>query len=334
MDSSFKDAPSRWSMDRREECLHVDAAFGYSGRAYMHFTSVFRSLGLDPELRGIESSPRFDVTPESRQRMLRLLDVWSVGGTELYDLRAIDHKRGLKTYRFAWDQQQFDRSRRFISRLNVLGSTVYVRPSSRVSTHPWILIDRVSEQGLALLERNVPPAAVLESALRPDEFQAWVRIEPAMPEIERNAAARFVADLVGASGNVSYSWLPGTTDRDPQRAPADGVFPFVRFRSVSRDAWTPIEGLERAHGFSRPGLEGVSELTSPNAPAARRQNARDFAVAMRLIEGGYSDVAIRAALEQLCAETGDGDRDEYVRRTIRNARERATVRTRSGRART
>ena len=272
------------------------------------------------------------MTPQSRNRMLRLLEVWSGGGSELYDLLAIDHKSGLKRYRDGWDRQDFDRSRRFISRLNILGATFYVRPSYRVSTHPWILIDRVSEQGLALLERHVPPAAVLESALRPKEFQAWVRIEPAMPAIVREEAARFVADVVGASGNVSYSWLPGTTDRDPERAPADGVFPFVRLRSVSRSVWTPIERLERAHGFSRAGLEGVATPTSPNGLAARRRSERDFAVVMRLIEAGYADGAINVALEQLCADTGGGDRDEYVRRTIRAARERAHGRIPCGQA--
>ena len=311
----------------------MNTAFGNSGREYMHCTLVCRTLGLDPESSGIESSLRFNVTPMSRHRMLRLLDVWSGGGTELYDLLAIDHKRGLKLYRLGWDRQQFDRSRWFISRLNLLGSSVYVRPSYRVSAHPWILIDRVTEQGLALLERHVPPAAVLESALRPNEFQAWVRIEPVMPVIVRNAAARFVADLVGASGNTSYSWLPGTTDRDPERAPAEGVFPFVRLRFVRRSAWTPTEGIERAHGFSRAGLEGVSTPTSPNGLAARRRSERDFAVAMRLIEAGHSDDAINAALEQLCTETGDADRDEDIQRTVRAARKQAHVRTPSGQAR-
>ena len=311
----------------------MDTAFGNSSRAYMQFTSVCRSLGFVPESRGTLSSLGFDVTRESRHRMLRFFDVWYAGGIELYDMLAIDREGDLKIHRFGWDRQQFDRSRRFISRLNILGATVYVRPSYRVSTHPWILIDWVSEQGLALLERHVPPAAVLESALRPKEFQAWVRIEPAMPAIVRKEAARFVADLVGASGNVSYSWLPGTTDRDPERAPADGVFPFVRLRSVSRSAWTPIERLERAHGFSRAGLEGVSAPTSPNGLAARRRSERDFAVAMRLIEAGYADGAINAALEQLCADTGGAGRDEYIQRTIRAARERAHGRIPSGQAR-
>ena len=272
------------------------------------------------------------MTPQSRHRMLRLLDVWSAGGTELYDLLAIDHESGLKRYREGWDQQQFDLGRRFIARMNTSGSSVYARPSHRVGVHPWILIDGVTERGLALLERHAPPAAVLESGLRPSQYQAWVRIEPPMPPVVRKSVARFVARLVGAAADTSHSWLPGTTDRDPERTPHDGPCPYVRFRSVDRSAWTAIETLERECGFSRAGLAEVAETASRNAPVARRSD-RDFAVAMRLIECGYGDAAIRAALEQLCSQTEVANRDEYVQRTVRKARERASVRTPSGRAR-
>ena len=265
--------------------------------------------------------------------MYRLLDVWSAGGSERYDLLAIDYESGLKRYRDGWGRQQFERSRRFISSLNASGSCVYARPSYQVDLHAWILLDRVKEQGLALLEKYVPPAAVLESALRRSEYQAWVRIEPPMPLLVRNAATRFVADFVGAAGNASYCWLPGTTDRDPERAPPDGKFPFVKFHFVNRNAWTPLELLEREHGFSRDGLADPSPRTSSTAPAPRHRRDRDFAVAMRLIEAGYSDAAIRAGLEQLCAESEDAGRDEYIQRTIRAARARANVRTSSGRAR-
>ena len=259
--------------------------------------------------------------------MVRLLDVWSAGGTELYDLLAIDHKSGLQRYRLGWDREQFDRSRRFVSRLNASGSSVFARPSNRLDAHPWILIDRVTEHGLALLERHAPPAVVIESALRRSEYQAWVRIDPPMAQVVRKAANEFVARLVRASGVESFCWLPGTTDQDPERAPPDGVFPFVRFRSVNRRAWTSLEELEREHGFSRPGLAEVPAPIPPSVAAARRRSDRDFAVAMRLIEAGHSDGAINAALEQLYTDTGGAGRDEYIQRTVLAARERAHVRT-------
>ena len=273
------------------------------------------------------------MTPASRVRMHRLLDVWSAGGTDLYDLLAIDHKSGLDRYRAGWDREQFDRARRFISRLNASGSSIFVRPSHQLDAHPWILIDKVTDEGLALIEKVVPPAAVLQSALKPDDFQAWVRIQPAMQASVRDEAARFVANLVGASGTTSYSWLPGTTDRGTECAPAEAVFPFVRLRFVNRNAWTPMETLEREHGFSCAELAEVSAPLSASALAARRRSDRDFAVAMRLIECGQSDVGIRAALEHLWTGAHDAGRDENIRRTIRAARERAHRRTPSGQAR-
>ena len=273
------------------------------------------------------------MTPESRVRMHRLLEVWSAGGSELYDLLAHDHRLGLRRYRFGWDQGQFDRAGRFISRLNASGSSVFARPSTRLDAHPWILIDRVTEDGLALLERHAPPAVVIESALRRSEYQAWVRIDPPMARVVRKAATEFVARLVRASGVASFCWLPGTTDRDPERAPPDGVCPFVRFRSVNRRAWTSLGELEREHGFSRPGLGEVPAPIPPSVAAARRRSERDFAVAMRLIEAGHSDGAINAALEQLHTDTGGAGLDEYIQRTLRAARKRAHVRTPSGQAR-
>ena len=150
--------------------------------------------------------------------MHRLLDVLAAGGTELYDLFAKDYESGTKRFREGWDRTQVDRSRRFISGLNASGYSVLVRPSHQLVTCPWVLVDRVTVSGLERLGRSVPPAAVVESPIRSNDFQAWVRIEPPMSGVERTAAARFVADLVGG-GAATFGWLPGTTDRGADAGP-------------------------------------------------------------------------------------------------------------------
>ena len=263
------------------------------------------------------------MTPLSRHRMHRLLDVWAAGGTELYDLVAIDYASGVKRYREGWDRSQVDRARKFISRLNHSGYSVLVRPSSLFPTCPWILVDRVTASGLEILERSVPPAVLLESSRR-NHLQAWVRLEPPMSGGVRTAVARFVGDLVGGAAGT-FGWLPGTTDREPARDPGDDQAPFVRFRAVNRSAWTPLEKLQRKFEFSCVGTEEEVEHESPVAPSRSRRTARDFAIAMRLIEAGYDDRHIEAVLAKVSSDCVDASRDDYIQRTIRAARMRAEV---------
>ena len=259
------------------------------------------------------------MTPTSRGQIWRMLTMFSAApDVELFDVEAFDHRRGVMDPRYGWTRSKVWKATGWMAARNATGSSIYVRPSRDIETHPWILVDDLTASTLAELQIQTPAGIVVETS--PKSFQAWIRIQSAVEynirtSIARSFAARYSADP-GAVGGTQYGRMPGTTNQKPERRLANGLAPFARLRhSSDRD----VAHVEIPAGTDA--ADAPRQTPSSSAAGNRRpdRSQRDFAIACRLAETGATDAEIAAAIQAVRRDPKSQRRD-YIEITIRKAR--------------
>ena len=259
------------------------------------------------------------MTPQSRGQVTRMLARFAAdGGPDRFDIGALDHSTGKMSLRDDWLRNQIWRAAGWMAARNTTGSSIYVRPARALEAHPWILVDDLTADALEKVNAGHPPGIIVETS--PGSFQAWVRIQLAVPTATRTAIARTLMETYrgdpGGVGGDQFGRLPGTTNQKPERRRPDGRAPFATLRHAGDDVVTVT----------------IPETTTPLPPLAAGertanrtgvdQSARDFALACRLIEAGRHDEEIGRAIRAVRLQLGDpkGERIDYIERTIRAAR--------------
>ena len=273
------------------------------------------------------------MTPTSRKQILAMIRTWcDAGDVREFDIGALDHGSERMTLRGPWSLDQVTRALGWLAARNAAGSSIYARPARTLPAHPWILVDDLDADGLAILDELAPAGLVVETS--PGSMQAWVRMYQPYPDPIRTAIARHLAHTVGgdpaAVGGSQFGRLPGTTNRKLSRRGSDGMFPFARLRRVDPDPATKLDDLELAELDipEQPDQAPVQaapvsgRYPSPAArPPRRSRSERDFALACRMAEAGESDEAIKRAIAAV-RDDAKADRSDYLARTVSAARTR------------
>jgi hypothetical protein len=244
---------------------------------------------------------------------------------------------------------------RWLRRMNLLGFDIYCRPAPYQdgSLAPLVFLDDVSRSQMArMATEGLPLAVAIESS--PGRFHGWCRIgsnrisrDEAL-EAARLLAHRFGGDL-GAVSSRQFGRLSGFTNRKAYHRTEKGQ-PFARLHAASLQVAAKgsellvdvravlAEGRERLRGAQSEGWDRHVSARSDNAVDAFRvarsyiagnradgtvdESTADFGAAAALIESGWGDDSVAAAI--VLASPGikyrHRDTQRYADRTVEAAR--------------
>lgn len=227
---------------------------------------------------------------------------------------------------------------------NVRGSHIYIRPSGE---HRYTALDDLSEVSLAkLTAEGFDPCAVIETSA--GNFQAWLKHPAVLPKLlgtfaAQTLAARYSADPSAADWR-RFGRLPGFTNCKPKYRRPDGLFPFVRLKSHSREQYPMAESflqeitnLYEAREHVREAKRQQASLSSRRGPGflpslerfrtstkyQDRPAAADIAFCVAAYANGMSEDRVERALEDdyLSRDPSPSKRASYIRRTMAKARD-------------
>ena len=237
------------------------------------------------------------VTPASKAQLTRMLATFaSAGDVDRFDVGALNHGTDQMSLREDWNRGQVWRAAGWMAARNATGSSIYVRPARALEAHPWALIDDLTAQALEKVRTDHPPAIVVETS--PGNYQAWIRVQRAVPVEIRTAIARTLAQTYGGDlggvGGHQFGRCPGTTNQKPTRRLPDGRAPFAALRHAGSEIATveipqsdthpaPAAGARggggnrphRSHRRSEPTQFRDGLPTRRDEPFKRRDRGRD-----------------------------------------------------------
>ena len=260
------------------------------------------------------------MTPASKAQLTRMLATFaSAGDVDRFDVGALNHGTDQMSLREDWNRGQVWRAAGWMAARNATGSSIYVRPARALEAHPWALIDDLTAQALEKVRTDHPPAIVVETS--PGNYQAWIRVQRAVPVEIRTAIARTLAQTYGGDlggvGGHQFGRCPGTTNQKPTRRLPDGRAPFAALRHAGSEIATVEIPQSDTHPAPRP-APGAAGETDPIGRTGD-QSRRDFAMACRLVEMNRSNDEIAAAIRAVRNDP-KAHRVDYIERTIRAAR--------------
>jgi hypothetical protein len=241
-------------------------------------------------------------------------------GAEKYTLQLV-HAQGLmRAYRGVKEAKDFDGNMlAWLKAKNAEGYQIYCRPIG----WQYVLLDDLTPDNLARA-KELAPCVVMETS--PANFQAWLRLN-AVPGSREEALSicRELADLLGADRGSAepdhVGRLPAFTNRKEKYRTAKG-YPFVKLPVATpvKTSFYPQGGALCLKEHSTPLLNGMN---APVHHAGHDRSRSDFNLACMLIRQGKTDGHIREQLERL-SEKAQGRKDDYIGRTIANARKAVT----------
>lgn len=204
-------------------------------------------------------------------------------------------------------------SLKFLQHKNALGYNVYARPAG----YQYVLLDDLRRESLRELA-GMKPSLLMETS--PGNYQAFLTFDQvpvsrlAALALCRDVAAYFGADP-GSAEPDHVGRLPGFTNRKEKYRNDKGFYPFVQLHGACRrhTCFIPHSGLC---------AQIIQEVDRSGTPPTREEldrSRQDFNTACMLIRQGKPDAYIRQVLEQTSLKA-PGRRDDYVGRTIYNAR--------------
>jgi hypothetical protein len=237
---------------------------------------------------------------------------------------------------------------------------VYLRPAARADglAPPLVFVDDVSEEQAGKIQgAGYAWLCLVESS--PGNNHGWVNLggEP-RPRAEISAAAKILAREFGADPSSAdwrhYGRAVGFTNRKPSRA-VNGLQPFARLRirseltSPAGDALLVRARTDLAAEAAQRRMQKASEAREArvslfggdqamsdivarfHAARARHRgpdqsdSAADFSACMAMMNHGFSDEQVAAALREARPDLADrhADAADYIHRTVERARERA-----------
>jgi hypothetical protein len=126
---------------------------------------------------------------------------------------------------------------------NARGSHIYVRPSGE---HRFTVLDDLNETTLARLAADdFNPCAVVETSA--GNFQAWLKHPDVFPKLIGTFAAQTLARRDDADPSAAdwrqFGRIPGFTNCKPKYRKSEGLYPFVRLKSHSRERYPMAENF-------------------------------------------------------------------------------------------
>jgi hypothetical protein len=244
-----------------------------------------------------------------------------------------------------WTAQELERSVPFLKAQNAKGSHIYLRPEG---DHAYSFVDDLSLAKIADMKAaGFPPALVVESS--PNNYQAWVAHGQTLDAATSTKVAQTLATRFGGDSS-SADWrhfgrLAGFTNRK-QKYQRDGRFPFVKVTEAAGriapgsaqlilDARKELAEEQAQEAARRLAYQAVPQDDAlhktvddfRNSPKYGGDNHRaDLAYATYALGHGAKEHEIEAALRSrdLTHKGGGKRQTDYVERTIKKARERAS----------
>lgn len=258
------------------------------------------------------------------------------------------------------DAESMMKSVGWLRLMNSRGYDVFLRPAERSDglAPPLVFVDDITEeQASKIAAAGYAWTALVESSV--GNFHGWLNLggEP-RPRAEISAAAKIMAREFGGDPS-SADWrhfgrAVGFTNKKPSRA-VNGLAPFARLRIQSELASPAGEALlvraradlaaEAAHRREQKkreahearasvfgGDQAMGDIVARFRAARARHrgpdqsdSAADFSACMAMMNHGFSDEQVAAALREARPDLADrhADPDDYIKRTITNARANA-----------
>jgi hypothetical protein len=234
-----------------------------------------------------------------------------------YVLQLVHAPGLLRPYRGTVTAEAFGMAERlkWLRAKNMEGYQIYARPVG----WRYVLLDDITPEALphALQLR---PCIVMETS--PKNYQAWLRLEEEPgSRAEALAICRELAGMLGADRGSAepdhVGRLPGFTNRKEKYRMAKG-FPFVRLWQA-QPCLTPFQPKGTFEPAQSAPVHGYPSNNGVLNGAGQDRSRADFNLACMLVRQGKSDAHIRERLEAT-SEKAQGRRDDYIGRTIYNAR--------------
>jgi hypothetical protein len=239
-----------------------------------------------------------------------LADYSTALGATRYQIRLIhDDRNKYRPIKAVYTPSALLRATGFLRARNAEGYHIYARPDG----YQYVLLDDLTRPTLADLAK-LKPCLLLETS--PNNFQAWLKLrQPPKSREEALSICRELATMLAADPGSAepdhVGRLPGFTNQKAKHRRSDGTFPWV---ILHRSA-------DRISTFHPKGGGVLKEPTATVAPQKKEydRSTQDFNLACMLIRQRKDDAFIRARLEAE-SEKAKGRRDDYIGRTIANAR--------------
>jgi hypothetical protein len=201
----------------------------------------------------------------------------------------------------------------YLRHMNANGYHIYCRPVG----YQYVLIDDIKPGMLSQLEQ-AKPCLIMRTS--PNNYQAFLLLPeiPSSREIAvsvcKEACSAFGGDI-GSAEPDHVGRLPGFTNRKEAYRSAQGQFPYVELYKAEHQYtnFSPQGAPCAQIALVTPASVPVQKSSVPD------RSRQDFNEVCKLIRQGKTDEQIRRIMESV-SEKARGRRDDYIGRTINNAR--------------
>ena len=235
---------------------------------------------------------------------------------ELFVIALIHFDKSQPQLRFICNRKQINKSLKFYAAKNIQGYNVYIRPKS----YSVVLLDDVNRESLSELAKLQPCALVETSG---NNFQVWLQTSftPQNREYALQICRKLAQDHDADKGSAEpdhLGRLPSFTNQKEKHR-KNGVFPTVVLHKVKKRFSTIPLGFAKGYDLNTTHSTFRGCVLKETNKQGYDRSREDFNTCCMLIRQKKSDEYIRNELLRT-SEKAQQRRDNYIDRTIRNAR--------------